>query len=156
MQSVARPDNLMAALTYLHLPVGQTPPDEQLRPFRAVLISEEVAPEEWRRAVCEWLVRSGCLYFVAWGTDCEQWHDGVDFANLDAFDYGEIPEDDSVMTTWHENEPLGEAFWYAEHCAFHPTVELSRTLIIDVSSNAREDEILKAYQQARDSDPSEN
>ena len=140
----------MTTLSYVHLPVGEAPPDNPPGPFRAVLVSEVPAPEEWRRTVCGWLVGSGCLSFSAWGLDCESWHDGVDTANLEAFDYGEIPDEKFIMTTWHENEPLAEAFWYVEFCAFHPTIELPRILIIDVSSKERGDEILEAYRQARD------
>jgi hypothetical protein len=157
MRRGGRPDGVVTTtLNYLHLPPGEMPPAEEPHPFRAVLISEEEATEEWRRTVSEWLVRSGCLYFSAWGVDCAHWHDDVDFALLDAFDFGEIPDDDFIMTTWHENEPLAEVLWFAGFCAFHPTVELPHTLIVDVSSTERRSEILEAYRQAQDSDPLED
>jgi hypothetical protein len=143
----------METATYLHLPVGQSPPSlESYRPFKAVLVIEQPADREWQVVVSEWLVRSGCLYVSAWGQDCETWHDGVDYANLSAFDFHEIPDDACVMTTWHAHEPLTQALWFAANCAIHPTMALDNTIIIHISAKERSAELLKDFQQARDKD----
>jgi hypothetical protein len=89
------------------------------------------------------------LYAVAWGLDCEAWHDSVDGANLREFDYGNIPADRFVMTTWHSKEPLSEAFWFAGQCASHPTVELDRTIIVHVSDEPREPEMLQRFNESQ-------
>jgi hypothetical protein len=142
----------MGTVTYLHLPVGQSPPSlEGYRPFKAVLVIEASLTDEWQSIVSEWLVRSGCLYMMAWGTDCSSWDDSVDYANLSAFDFGEIPDDAFVMTTWHAHEPLTEAFWFAAHCAVHPAVPLEHTIIIHISADGRRDELLTAFQRKRES-----
>lgn len=83
------------------------------------------------------------------GLDCEAWHDSVDGANIREFDYGEIPEDRFVMTTWHSKEPLREAFWFAGQCAFHPSVELTRTIIVHVSDERREAEMLQTFNESQ-------
>jgi len=104
---------------YLHIKPETALPDiGALAPFRAVVIVEAVVSPEWQSLVSDWLVRSGCLYMMAWGTNCSSWDDSVDMANVQQFDCGEIPEDGFVMTTWHEKEPLGEVFWFAKNMPF--------------------------------------
>jgi hypothetical protein len=139
----------MEAPRYLHLPPGYSPPDlAGIAPFKAVLVAEcEVAPE-WQSRVCDWLVRSGCLYAVAWGVKCEAWHDGVDLAHLAMFNYEPSPEDKFVMTSWHEGEPLSEAFWFSEMCASHPTIELE-AYIVHIAPESREAEMIAAYRAAQ-------
>lgn len=82
---------------------------------------------------------------MAWGKDCSSWDDAVDHANLEAFDYEEIPEDRFVMTTWHEKESLEEVFGYSKRLAFHDAVDIERTLILHVASQDRADELLSEY-----------
>lgn len=110
---------------------------------------EEDASSDWRNEISDWLVGGGCLYMVAWGRDCSAWDDSVDWANLNAFDCGDIPDDHFVMTTWHDKESLTEAFWFAKYCAFHPTIELARTLIVDVAPKPRQFELMEAYRAVR-------
>ncbi|MDO7844085.1 hypothetical protein Q5H94_17290 [Sphingomonas sp. CA1-15] len=112
------------------------------------MIVEQKVTDDWRGQVSAWLVANGCLYMMAWGDDCSRWDDSVDYANLDDFDYGDVPDDRFVMTTWHERERLAEVFWYAEHCAWHPTIELQATVILDISAEAREAEMLSLYESA--------
>lgn len=54
------------------------------------------------------LVRQGCVYLCAWGPGCERMHDAVDLADINA----NGPEG-TVMTTWHDDEPLDEALYFA-------------------------------------------
>ena len=133
------------AVRYLHLRPQEPPPEIAVGPLRAVIVSEAKVSQEWRRHIAEWLLAGGCLYVVAWGVECEDWHDTVDWAHLESFDYGDIPDDRFVMTTWHTDEPLEEALWFAGHCAQHPDVELEETLIIHVAGVAREAEVLATY-----------
>lgn len=140
----------MNSPTYLHLQVNQPPPTlEVTRPFRAVLIIEAEVTPEWRALVSDWLVRGGCLYMMAWGRECSEWDDSVDHANLAVFDYNEIPDDSFVMTTWHDNDSMSETFWFCEHAALHPTVDLERTLIIHISPNERREELLRSFRTAQ-------
>lgn len=134
---------------YIHLFPGSALPDlAGIAPFKAVLVAEcEVAPE-WRFRVCDWLVRSGCLYAVAWGVKCEAWHDDVDFAHIAMFNYEPAPDDKFVMTSWHAGEPLSEAFWFCEMCALHPTIQLE-PWIVHIASESRESETIAAYRAAQ-------
>lgn len=131
--------------SYLHLQPGKALADRTGGPFRAVIVSEVQVAQAWRDQVAEWLVNCGCLYVVAWGVECEAWHDTVDWTVLEKFDFGDIPDEKFIMTTWHANEPLSEAFWFAGHCASHPDVELGETVILHVATKAREAEVLETY-----------
>src|SRR5215467_8233133 len=98
-------------LKYLHVtPESDLPDISYLRPFRSVVLIEEPINSEWRAKVSAWLVDAGCLYMMAWGNDCSSWDDSVDIANLEQFNYENIPDERFVMTTWRENEPLAEVF----------------------------------------------
>lgn len=131
---------------YLQIKPEATIPDiVALLPFRSVVIVEATVSPEWQSLVSDWLVRSGCLYMMAWGANCTSWDDSVDMANIEQFHFDNIPEDRSVMATWHTNEPLDEVFWFSKNNAFHPTVKLERTVLLHMSANNRESELLKAY-----------
>ncbi len=116
-----------------------------LSPFRAVVVVEGEVLPEWQWLVSHWLVRSGCLYMMAWGTHCSTWDDSVDMANMEIFKFGEIPEHRFVMTTWHENEPLQEVFWFSKNSAFYPTVELKNTVLLHISVQNKERKLLTVY-----------
>ena len=59
-------------------------------------------------AVAERLLRAGCAYAVCWGPDCERVHDIFDEVELEL-----RPDGPWAMTTWHTDEPLAEAIWFA-------------------------------------------
>lgn len=131
--------------SYLHLSPDTRPPDREARPYRGVIVSELETTQEWRNEVADWLVNSGCLYVVAWGVQCEAWHDTVDWTILEKFEFEVVPDEHFIMTTWHDNEPLSEAFWFAGQCASHPTIALQETLLIDVAAAPRERELLESF-----------
>ncbi|WP_334184471.1 DUF7684 family protein [Novosphingobium sp.] len=137
------------ALRVLHLSPNHSLPSVEPRPYRVVLIAERAVAQVWRDEVASWLVDRGCLYFIAWGVACEDWHDAVDWTVLEAFDFGEIPDDRFVMTTWHSKETLPEALWFAENCATHPNVDLTDTLIVHVTYDEKRAATLQLYSQSQ-------
>jgi hypothetical protein len=54
--------------------------------------------------LAENLLQSGCVYFCAWGPDCERIHD--------IFDEMCLFTEPVIMTTWHEKDSLDEALWF--------------------------------------------
>jgi hypothetical protein len=131
------------ALQYIQLKPEQAIPDiSALKPFLAVLVIDEPVSQPWQDLVSRWLVSSGCIYMIAWGLNCSDWGDSVDFANIEQFNYGEIPEDELVMTTWHEDEKLKDVFCQAKNSATHACVDFSNILILHISSENKELEIL--------------
>ena len=136
------------SVEYLHLEPGAVPSSIGVRPFKAVVAVEANVTPQWQALVSDWLVQSGCLYMMAWGKDCSSWDDSVDLSNAKPFGSADIPEDQFVMTTWHSDEPLTEVFWFSKHSASHPTIELDRTLLLHISSEGREQEFLRSYDEA--------
>jgi hypothetical protein len=136
-------------MKYLQLKPDIGPPDVSgLKPFRAIVVIEEKVTIDWQHEVSKWLVSSGCLYMMAWGVGSSSWDDSVDNANLEEWDFGEIPENSFVMTTWHEDESLEEVFRFAKHNAAHPSVEITNTLLVHVSKSSKEDGLLDQYNRA--------
>ena len=135
------------SLRYLQLqPESSLPDISTINPFRAVVIVEDQATPDWQYRVCQWLVKSGSMYVMAWGNGCEAWHDSIDLAHLEDSKYEQIPEEKLVITTWHENEPLKDVFWFSKNLAFHPAVEISDTLILHISNQDRSLEYLAQYE----------
>ncbi len=129
----------------LLVPEGILPDVSMYGPFRAVIVVEEEVSKDWRDQVSEWLVEAGCLYFMAWGIDCSYWHDSVDYANLAKYSLLEIPDDNFIMTTDHNNESLDDVFEFSRLTANHPDIELHNTLILHVANTERKDELLGRY-----------
>lgn len=132
-------------MIYLRLEPGSMVPKITYGPARMVVVVEEDVSDEWQARVSDWIVRSGCLYMMAWGMNCSSWDDSVDWANIDQFGSESIPEATFVVTTWHDDEPLTEVFWYSKNCALHSVVNLERTIILHISKQERSDEFLLAY-----------
>jgi hypothetical protein len=118
--------------------------------FRCVLVAQTETARDWHSTLCEWLFISGCRYLVAWGDQCEEWHDTMDAVNIAAFPGGEIPDDKFVMTTWHDAEPMREAFWFSRSLATHPHVKLGETLLLHIAPTSAEAHMLSAYADAKD------
>ena len=134
---------------YLQLePTSEVPDISALNPFRAVVIVEENVSLEWQIQISNWLVSSGCLYMMAWGLNCVTWDDSVDLANLEQFNHGDIPDEKFVITTWHENEPLKEVFWFSKHNALHPDVDIKNNLLLHISKQNNEKYLLDKYTKA--------
>ncbi len=136
-------------IQYFRLSLETKLPDiSGLRPFLAILVSEEHFDPAWRESVSKWLVKSGCIYMMAWGIDCNEWDTSVDLANIEQFNFGEIPEDELVITTWHETESLSDVFWQAKNSVEHACVEFSNSVILHISNENKEQEFLALYTNA--------
>lgn len=135
---------------YIQLRPDQKPPRLEPQPYKLIIIADEKVTIEWRDKVAVWIYGIGSRYVIAWGQDCEDWHDSVDIANLDAFYPSEVPDADHVMTTWHSDETRWQAFWFAGHCASHPDVELGDTIILHISMEERGEALLADYDKMTD------
>jgi hypothetical protein len=136
---------------YFRVAEGEPLPDlEPYAPYRAVVVLESECGSDWQNEVSDRLVRSGCLFMMAWGPGCSSWDDSVDWANLADFDYGDIPDERIVWTTWHERETLDEVFWFAARCASHDHAELRNTILLHVSPKDEAEEMLERFRTAQD------
>lgn len=125
-------------MDYLHLRPGAAFPDiAHLQPFKAVLLAEAEVGEDWQAACSAWLVRSGCRYLMAWGADCNDWEDAVDFASLDATHFAKVDDEQFVVTTAHRDESLDDVFWFAKNGPEHPALTLKNTLLLHIAGAAQ-------------------
>jgi hypothetical protein len=131
-------------IRYVRVSAVETlPPIEKLRPFKAILVAEIDMSDSRRSEVCKWLVEAGCRYFMAWGRECERWHDFMDEVYLTSWDF-RPPDDALLITTWHADQALAEVFWFARYVAVHPATGLRNILIVHAGSTDREGELLGA------------
>lgn len=109
---------------YIHISNDAPLPDiQEYKPFKAVVIIEELVAGYYELRVSRWLVDQGCLCMHAWGLKCTEWDDSVDHANLEKFYYKDIPDEARVMTTWHENQTLKEVFRFAKFDMLDQNIE---------------------------------
>ena len=142
----------MEAIRYVRISEGQLlPPLNDLRPFRTVVVLNSSYSEDWQFEVSDWLVAEGCMYMMAWGPDSTKWDDSVDYAVRKANPGDETPDDKFVMTTWHPEETLEDVFWYCQFCAgvSYNDVALDRTVILDISNEDREAELLALFERSK-------
>ena len=143
---------MTASVDYLHLEPGAALPSGDFpAPYLAVVIIESDVSGEWRKAASDWLVHTGCLAMMAWGRECSAWDDSVDIANLEQFDFGEIPEERSVMTTWHDKDPLEDVFWNAKHTFSHHLEtggQFRHVLLLHISAASDREKMLAAFHEA--------
>lgn len=133
-------------VTYIHLAPGRLPTGRlKPAPYKMVVIADAAVAPEWQSQVSAWIVKSGCRYMIAWGVDCSSWDDAVDMANIEAFDFGDIPDQHFIPTSWHADDPIEEVFGFCKYDAAHPVVELKQTVLLHIADAASEDALLQAY-----------
>ena len=138
-----------APVTYVRISEQEElPPIQQYQPLRAVVVLEGSYSSEWQDKVSRWLVDNGCLYMMAWGPDCSSWDDSVDYAQVQKYLPGEAPDDEFVMTTWHDDEKLEEVFWFAQFCAYDSYDKIKQSLIVHVGDVDKRSEFLALFQRS--------
>jgi hypothetical protein len=135
-------------IRYIHLEPDASLPEITNQPSRMVVIVEAEVSLEWQAQVSDWIVRAGGLYMMAWGIECSSWDDSVDWANIDKYGAEPIPEAGFVVTTWHDDEPLEEVFWFSKNVAGHTLVDLERTILLHISTVESGERLIKAYAEA--------
>ena len=137
---------MVPATNYIHLAPNSALPGIRVIPSKFIVVVEAEVSGAWQQRVSDWIVASGCLYMMAWGRASSTWDDSVDWANIDRCGSHPIPESEFVVTTWHDDEPLAEVFWFAKTVAQHACVGLAETIILDISIASRRDELLRLYE----------
>jgi hypothetical protein len=113
---------------------------------KAIVIAETAVSDERRAEISQWLVTSGCLYMMIWGTECRAWQDAVNLANLQSWDFGSIPDDCLVITTSHPDETLTDVFWFSKHTAMHPCASLEKVVLIHITKEGVAEEYQGEHQ----------
>jgi hypothetical protein len=101
------------AMYVLEMPRIEDYPEtiEPLAPHFVVFVAADAtaASDDALAAFARSLLRQGASYVCAWGPGCERLHDTVDVVREELNDDSESV----VMTSWHEDESLDEALWFA-------------------------------------------
>ena len=101
------------AMYVVELPRLADYPEELERPgpHFVVFVAADVtaASDEELAGFARALVTQGASYVCTWGPGCERLHDAVD-VERDALHDG---SDSVVMTSWHADDTLDEALWFA-------------------------------------------
>lgn len=81
----------------------------QIGEFACLVIinNPSISPNDQTR-ISKWIVESQARYAVCVGYECSTWDDSIDFALLEKFQYGKVPDEHFVMTSWHENESIDD------------------------------------------------
>lgn len=137
-------------IEYLFVRNGQPCPAISIAPpYLAVVFAEVRCENKLRDELSDELVRTGCRVMMAVGEDCSAWDDSVDIASLQQHDFGPIPDEDFVMTTWHREESLAEIFWFATFSGREWTdISISTFLILHVGQEERRAELLDLFANA--------
>lgn len=80
-----------------------------------VVIDLSISGDE-RDALSQQIIAQGCRYAVCTGHQCSRWDDSIDMAYLATSPDFSPPDERSVMTTWHENEPLEDVIQFFRFC----------------------------------------
>jgi hypothetical protein len=137
-------------VTYVRISEPEELPSiEHYRPFRAVVVLEGTYTDEWQDKVSGWLIDSGCLYMMAWGPNCSSWDDSVDYAQTQKYLPDEAPDEEFVMTTWHNDESLEDVLWFAQFCAHDPYDMIKHTLLLHVGDTDREIEFRALFERSK-------
>ncbi len=74
-------------------------------------IDATVLADEQLFSLVEWVMDQSAVYVCVWGPGCERVHDVINETIVE-FDH---PKSDEtvIMTTWHDDESLEEALWFA-------------------------------------------
>ena len=137
------------SIKYLHLnPDATLPALDGLPVFKAIVLVEAESSQLWQWEVCRWLVAAGCRYLQAGGKELESGEEAFEVAWLERFDYEDIPEDQAVLATSHEDEELSEVFWFARHRTHHPAHALQSVLILHIADEARQEELVQMLENA--------
>ena len=139
----------MTSLHPNYIPISENSPLPeivQFRHFRAIVVVDAPYRDEWQDEVSRWLVDAGCLYMMAWGLNCSSWDDSVDYAQIQKYLPGDAPEEEFVMTTWHDDETLESVFWFAQFNAHDPYDLITNTLIVHVGTADRGTEFLTLFE----------
>ena len=136
---------------------------KNLSPYKCLLVADEDTSYAWKSVVCETILGSGCKYFMAWGSECEPWHDCM--GDVIISDGVSMPYYD-VITTWHAGDTLNDVMFYAKFCAItykakmpsisffakfftkNETVELINILVFHIGLLDKQAEFESAYRNA--------
>jgi len=108
----------------------------QGRTFSLLLaVYDTTVTSEEQQALSEQIVRQGCRYAVCTGHECSSWDDSIDSAHIETDPDLSPPDSKFVMTTWHEQESIGDVAEFFVHAAKFDGFEPERFLVVGVGGD---------------------
>lgn len=103
------------------------------RPFTLFVVTDSRADGDRVMAFASAAISAGCRYACCWGVHCEGVHDRFDDASITC--------DTFVMTTWHPEDALHEALYFALVAAIPDEVEAADSPVVIAVERRREAEV---------------
>lgn len=91
------------------------PPVSDAYALLIAVTANDITAEE-QSVISDMIIASGARYVAAWGHKCSAWDDSIDQAYIETDPNFSPPDDRFVMTTWHENETIEDAFEFLWMC----------------------------------------
>lgn len=114
----------------------------------AIIVADLPFSVERRVAVARWLYRENCRWMAAWGVECSKWDDALDDAEIEQWPDG-APENQTIVTTWHDVEGLDEVFWFiGTQASTFDDQDFSHFVIVHLSSSDKSDELTQRFEAA--------
>lgn len=111
----------------------------------ALIVAEMSFSAERQSEVANWLYAANCRWMAAWGVECSQWDDALDCAEINAWPDG-APDSKTIMTTWHDDEPLDCMFWFiGNQVDTYDDQPLTHFLIVHLSETNKEAELKQKF-----------
>ena len=110
-------------------------PDVAPAPFVCLLAWDaSLASVDEAASLARRLLDVGCCYICCWGDRCKWVHDIFDEVSQSN------PDAPLLMSTWHPNESLMDAVWFAVRCAYpdEAFAHCSSVVAISIAKRARE------------------
>jgi hypothetical protein len=105
--------------------------EQRIGPFVAfVALDTREASGERLRDLARDLLEDGCVYVCSWGPDASRVHDVFDEVIIEAEIAGRPYVEDRLMTSWHPEQSLDDALWFAVFAAFPPEGEAPAVLAV--------------------------
>ncbi len=106
----------------------------------------DVSPGE-QKTISSTLTNTRCKYAVCAGHECSTWDDSIDFASLEMYPNYEVPNDQDIMTSWHEKQSIQDIVWFGLNCTNFDFHIFKRYLILFVGpKQGLRQEVEKAIQ----------
>lgn len=137
--------------SYLRLAENGALPDlPKLGQLGVAIVADIAVSNSRQNEIADWLYSSGCRYMAAWGIDCSIWDDALDWAQIAVWPDG-APDDQFIMTTWHDKDTMEQALWFigTVACTYDDQL-LGHILILHIGDCDRQNELKSSFLAALD------
>ena len=92
------------------------------------------------KPLIESLLKENCKYFLVGGYNCQEWENQADMTRY--YLNPDNNEEEFVMTTSHQDEPLNEVIWFALNNTNFDYHDFKNFLIVQIGQKYSKEEIL--------------